>query len=118
MNRTLLAVIAALALITSRDALAQHAEPPYSGFHLVSRTPLGDAKGWDYLAFESDAEMPTARLVADLIFDLLTGRKDGSAEIDFFDQLRRGISLDPPAVHITPVDRSRGYAQFKGPDIQ
>ena len=57
---------------------------------------------WDYLAFESDAEMPAVRLVADLIFDLLTGRKD----VDVFDQLRRGIQ-------ITPVDRSRGYKQFK-----
>ena len=57
---------------------------------------------FDYLAFESDAEMPAVRLVADLIFDLLTGLKDGKA----FDQLRRGIQ-------ITPVDRSRGYEQFK-----
>ena len=58
MNPAFLAVIATLSLLASRAALAQHATPPYSGFHLASRTPLGDAKGWDYLAFE-----PTSRLL-------------------------------------------------------
>jgi predicted AlkP superfamily pyrophosphatase or phosphodiesterase/DNA-binding beta-propeller fold protein YncE len=58
MNRAFLAVIATLSLIASRAVCAQRAATPYSGFHLASRTSLGDAQGWDYLAFE-----PTSRLL-------------------------------------------------------
>ena len=58
MNTVLSILFAALAFATPSAVAAQHAEPSYSGFHLASRTPLGDAEGWDYLAFE-----PTSRLL-------------------------------------------------------
>jgi len=57
MNRTLFAVTAIFALAAPRAISAQRADPPYSGFHLAARTPLGDAKGWDYLAFESASRL-------------------------------------------------------------
>jgi hypothetical protein len=61
---------------------------------------------FDYLAFESDAEMPAVRLVADLIWKYLPIKPlPQHPGIELVDRLRRGI---------TPVDRSRGYAQFKG----
>ena len=58
MRRSLISLLAALQLLTPRALIAQRGDAPYSGFHLAARLPLGDAEGWDYLAFE-----PGARLV-------------------------------------------------------
>ncbi len=57
MKRTLLAALATISLTAPRRAVAQHADAPYPGFHLASRTQLGDAEGWDYLAYEPDSHL-------------------------------------------------------------
>ena len=58
MNRFLVAALVTASVATSRAISAQRADHAYAGFHLSARTPLGDAKGWDYLAFE-----PASRLI-------------------------------------------------------
>ncbi|MBK5187194.1 MAG: alkaline phosphatase family protein [Gemmatimonadaceae bacterium] len=58
MRRILISLLALLPLLSPSSVGAQHANPGYSGFHLAARLPLGDAQGWDYLAFE-----PRSRLL-------------------------------------------------------
>ena len=58
MHSVTLALLGALSLASSGAAAAQRAAPRYSGYHLAATQPLGDAAGWDYLAFE-----PVARLL-------------------------------------------------------
>lgn len=52
------ALLGLLSLAAACTAAAQRAAPRYSGYHLATSVSLGDAAGWDYLAFE-----PVARLL-------------------------------------------------------
>ena len=58
MRRPLISLFAATQLLLSSALVAQRADTSYAGYHLAARVPLGNAEGWDYLAFE-----PAARLV-------------------------------------------------------
>ena len=58
MHRSLFLLLVGVPLLAPRALLAQRGQDPYSSFHLAARVSLGDAEGWDYLAFE-----PRSRLV-------------------------------------------------------
>jgi len=102
MHRILISFLATVQLLSPRILSAQQASPAYSGFHLAARLPLGDAEGWDYLAFE-----PRSRLVYIshehdvLVVDPARGRiidtiknTPGVHGIAFAPQLGRGFISD------------------------
>lgn len=54
---------------------AQHSGSHYSGYHLAARFPLGNAEGWDYLAFEPRSRLVYVSHEHDvLVVDPTTGR--------------------------------------------
>ncbi|MDQ2767267.1 MAG: alkaline phosphatase family protein [Gemmatimonadota bacterium] len=112
MRRRLISLVTPLLLFAPRSAIAQHVDVPYSGFHLAARRPLGNAEGWDYLAFEPGARLVYISHERDvLVVDPASGRivdriahTPGVHGIAFAPAVHRGFISDGDDSSVTIFD--------------